>query len=323
VNLRRATEADEPVLRELWEEFEREVPSPFEAETWEEEWADTRRDVSAGLVYLAEDDEGVAGVARGELQGRALHVHLVHVRARARTRGVSKALLAELVREARERGAARVTLESLASNTRARSVWQRLGFEEVEVLLAAPVEALERRLGGGAAAAAFGSIHVQTDDREAVVRAVEKYRPRVVNEGSYEVLAPAGGWTALYDEVLEREPARLQHFARELSSSLGAVTVCFTIEQEAAVGYAMYDQGSPVDDYLSVPEIRGPLPPGDVIALEANPRVVQRLTGADPAAVRAVARTASSPAELPPPRELARQIAALMGIEGAARGFGA
>ena len=40
-----------------------------------------------------------------------------------------------------------------------------------------------------------------------------------------------------------------------------------------------------------MPEHYGPLPPGDVIALAANPRVVARLTGADPAAVRAVART--------------------------------
>ena len=36
----------------------------------------------------------------------------------------------------------------------------------------------------------------------------------------------------------------------------------------------------------------GPLPPGDVVALSANPTVVHRLTGADPERVRAVARTA-------------------------------
>jgi len=39
------------------------------------------------------------------------------------------------------------------------------------------------------------------------------------------------------------------------------------------------------------------------------------LTGADPATVRAVARTASSPAELPPARELLDQIAGAMHLE--------
>ncbi len=63
-----------------------------------------------------------------------------------------------------------------------------------------------------------------------------------------------------------------------------------------------------------MPEFYGPLPPGDVVALGANPTVAARLTGADPARVRAVARTASSPAELPPPPELAAQLAGLLGF---------
>ena len=58
-----------------------------------------------------------------------------------------------------------------------------------------------------------------------------------------------------------------------------------------------------------------------MIALAANPRVVARLTGADPAAVRAVARTATSPAELPPPRELLAAIAEAIGLEGAEHGW--
>ena len=43
VTVRPATEADETILRELWEEFEQEVPEPpgFEPETWAEEWGDT------------------------------------------------------------------------------------------------------------------------------------------------------------------------------------------------------------------------------------------------------------------------------------------
>ena len=64
-----------------------------------------------------------------------------------------------------------------------------------------------------------------------------------------------------------------------------------------------------------MPEFRGPLPPGEVIALGANPTVVARLTGAEPARVREIARTASSPADLPPALELHAQIAELMGVQ--------
>ena len=53
-----------------------------------------------------------------------------------------------------------------------------------------------------------------------------------------------------------------------------------------------------------MPEYLGALPPGDVIALGANPTVVARLTGADASACATVARTAASPADLPPALEL-------------------
>ena len=84
--------------------------------------------------------------------------------------------------------------------------------------------------------------------------------------------------------------------------------------------YVLFERGSVVDEYQSVPEYFGPLPPGDVVALGSNPTVVARLTGAEPARLRAVARTASTPDELPPADELLAQIAEVMGLEGAGRG---
>ena len=85
------------------------------------------------------------------------------------------------------------------------------------------------------------------------------------------------------------------------------------VEDGAVVRYVLYERGSVVDEYQSVPEYFGPLPPGDVVALGANPTVVARLTGAEPAAVRAVARTAASPDELPPADELLQQLAEVLG----------
>ena len=65
MTIRRATEADQALLRELWEEFEREVPSPFgQGEPWEQEWKDTLDDIREGGVFVAEDDEGPVGFAR-------------------------------------------------------------------------------------------------------------------------------------------------------------------------------------------------------------------------------------------------------------------
>jgi hypothetical protein len=70
-----------------------------------------------------------------------------------------------------------------------------------------------------------------------------------------------------------------------------------------------------VDEYLSVPTFYGELSKGDELALEANPTLVARLTGADRDEVRRVARTAPAPADLPPAEELYAQIAALMRLQ--------
>jgi hypothetical protein len=94
--------------------------------------------------------------------------------------------------------------------------------------------------------------------------------------------------------------------------------VVFTIgvEEGTAVHYIAFERGRTLDEYLSVPDFRGPLPSGDAIALRANPTVVARLTGAHPASIRSVARTAASPDELPPADELLRELALALGLEG-------
>src|SRR4029453_787895 len=102
----------------------------------------------------------------------------------------------------------------------------------------------------------------------------------------------------------------LRRLARELSERTGAVVLALGVEHDQVVRFVLLEAGRIVDEYLSVPEHYGALPPGDVIALAANPRVVARLTGADPARVRAAARTAASPSELPPAQELLESVGA-------------
>jgi ribosomal protein S18 acetylase RimI-like enzyme len=317
VNVRLATEADEPVLRELWEEFEAEVPAPPEfVESWEEEWEDVAADIGGrGAVYLAEDGEGVAGSVRMRmLTGNVWHVASAHVRTRARRQGVLKALMRAAVAEGRSRGSERVSLDVLLSNPQGVAVWQRLGFEAEKYHMAVPLGSLELRLGREEPGPSSGALYVQTDDETPVERAVAKYLPRIGRSQGTTVSPPQNGWIRVDDELAGRDPKALRRLARELSLALGAVVVTLGIEEGAVVRYVLWDRGGVADEYASVPEHYGPLPPGDVVALAANPTVAQRLTGADPSRVRTVARTAASPDELPPPEELLEQLADVLGV---------
>ena len=310
MTIRPATEADEAVLRELWEEFEREVPWEVEEpETWVDEWPDILDDLRTGGVFLAEDEEGAVGVARIEeaVRGRA-HIQLVHVRERGRRRGIAKALLRECAAHAAEQGASFVSLDVLRSNERAVAVWRRLGFEESQYLMAIPLERLEARLARAPVTEQRASTHVQTDDELSVERAIAQFLPRLEQPR----VSATESWIGIADPVLDRDRDAHGRFARELSERLGAVTVALAQEGEV-VRFRLYESGRMVDEYLSVPTYYGALPKGDELALEANPTLVARLTGADRDEVRPVARTAASPAELPP--DLYERIGALMGLE--------
>jgi hypothetical protein len=180
---------------------------------------------------------------------------------------------------------------------------------------------IEARIGRQDASS-FGSIHVQSDDLSAVERAVRQFVPRLPGASRGSVLAPPrNGWIAVYDDVCDRNPEMLRRLARELSDRMGAVVTLLGVERDELVRMILLEHGRVVDEYLSVPEFYGPLPPGDVVGLAANPTVVSRLTGAAPDEVRRIARTASAPADLPPARDLLAELAAAMGIEGAGHGW--
>jgi ribosomal protein S18 acetylase RimI-like enzyme len=312
MTIRRATEADESILRELWEEFEREVPEPYgEGEPWEEEWSDTLDDIRGGGVFLAEDDTGPLGVARIEAPKRGdAHVQLIYVRPRGRRQGVAKALLAEAVADAKARGAEHVSLSVLTTNTDAIGAWRRLGFVEHASFMATPLDYLEQRLTQEQQGESRATTHAQTDDETSVGRAIAQFIPRLE---SPDVRA-GDSWIRIADPVLDRDREAHGRFAREVSERLGAVTVALALEGDV-VRFRLYERGRMVDEYLSVPMYYGEISKGDELALAANPTLVSRLTGADREEVKRVARTADSPAELPPAPELYAQIAALMRLD--------
>jgi ribosomal protein S18 acetylase RimI-like enzyme len=317
MTIRRATKDDQPALRELWEEFEAEIPAPPEfVETWVEEWKDVSADIGGrGSVFLAEDDEGVVGGVRATmLSGHVWHVVFAYVRPRARRGGTLKRLMTPLLDEGRGRGATRVTLDVMSSNHTAVAAWKRLGFEPEKLYMAAPLAVAAERSAGDTRRPSHGAVYIQTDDHGRVEQTVAKYLPRIGRSAATTVAPPRNGWTRVDDDLCSGDPKALRRLGREVSLALGAIVLTLGVEESAVVRYVLWDRGGVADEYASVPEYFGELPPGDVVALAANPTVAQRLTGADPARVRAIARTASSTEELPAPDELHAQLADVLGV---------
>jgi ribosomal protein S18 acetylase RimI-like enzyme len=319
VTIRPATEADHDLIHELWEEFEAELGhEPYQRETWEEAWEDLSVTVREGVALIVEEEGRALGFifcVLGDRGRQTAHVTDIYVRPEARSRGIGRELLAELVTPARDAGLAHVSLEVLVHNTDARRLYERLGFVPVDIFMVAPLGAFAERIGSDERPQSFGSLHVQTDDRAGVERAAAQFLPRVGRSEWTEVAAERQGWVAVVDELCDHDRSAQRRLGAELSERMGVPVIALAIEEEAVVRYLLFDRGRMVDEYLSVPTYYGDLNKADELSLAANATLVARLTGADPARVRAVARTASSPSELPPARELLEQVAAVMNLE--------
>jgi len=316
MNIRPATTKDLDTIRDLWSAMEGEIGGPrWVQETWEEEKVDVERRLKDAVVFLAEDDDSAVGFAALDYRdSRIAELQSLYVRPDARRLGIARALMQQASAAAREHGYDHMMLDVLTSNHEARAVYERLGFAEYQLTLAAPLDELDARLGGRAGGESFGRVHVQTDDESMVEKAVALFVPRLGRSASTNVSAPRNGWIEIEDELCSRDPKALRRLGQELSYRTGGVVLTLGVEDGELVRYVLFDRGAVADEYASVPEYHGPLPPGDVIGLGANPTVVHRLTGAEPERVRAVARTAKFPEELPPAKELYAQLADLLGV---------
>jgi ribosomal protein S18 acetylase RimI-like enzyme len=325
VRVRRAAAEDFEAIAELWRLFDHEVPPPTHEgpADVEQELREVREIIDSEIALVAEDDDATPvgfALAKRRAPGFGTLTDL-YVARDTRRSGIGTELMRQVLAAFRERGIEQFDLDVLASNQVARSLYARWGLKDEVVIMVGSVSGLEERLGTQEAAS-FGSIHLQSDDLSAVEQAVRQFVPRLPggSRGSL-VTAPRGGWIAVYDDVCDRNPEMLRRLARELSDRMGSVTLLLGVEREELVRMILFERGRIVDEYLSVPEFYGPLPPGDVVGLAANPTVVSRLTGADPEAVRRVARTAPSPADLPPAREHLVELASVMHVEGVEHGW--
>jgi len=326
MTVRRATAADFGAIAGLWREFDHEIPPPTHEGPADpdKELAEIAEILEAEIAFVALDDDlkpvGFA-LARERAPGFGTLTDLFVDREDRRS-GVGTELMREVLTAFRERGIEQLDLEVVASNAGARSLYARWGLRDEVVIMTGSIEDLEARLGRQEASS-FGSIHIQTDNVSAVELAVRQFVPRLPGGSRGSLLAPPrNGWIGVYDDVCDRNPDMLRRLARELSDRMGSVTLLLGVERDELLRMILFERGRIVDEYLSVPEFYGPLPPGDVVGLAANPRVVSRLTGADSETVRRIAVTASTPADLPPARELLVELAGAMGIAGGAHGFG-
>jgi ribosomal protein S18 acetylase RimI-like enzyme len=325
MTVRRATPDDFEAIAALWRQFDHEIPPPVHAEPTDadKELGEVADILARELAFLAEDEDG-RGVGFALVRMRTPTLATLtdlYVDSQVRRRGVGTELARAVVDALRERGVEHVDLDVQVSNGVARSLYGRWGFRDDVIIMSAPVSHLAERLGQREARS-FGSIHVQSDDLSGVEAAVRQFVPRLPggSRGSL-VAAPRNGWIAVYDDVCDRDPDMLRRLARELSDRMGSVVLLLGVEEEELLRMVLYERGRIVDEYLSVPEYHGPLPPGDVVGFAANPTVIHRLTGADAQEIRRIALTAPAPADLPPARELLRDLAAALKVEGSEHGW--
>ena len=316
MTIRRAKKDDLGAIQELWQAMEDEIGGPaWVRETWEEERVDVERRLRDAAIFLAEDADEVVGYLGLDFQdSRIAEVQSVYVRPASRRKGVAAALLAEAAAASRDKGYSHIHLDVLSTNHQALAAYERLGFAEYQKRLSISLDELDGRLGTQPRGESSGRVFVQSDDETMVEKAVGQFVPRLGRSAHTDVKQPRNGWIEVEDELCSRDPKALRRLGQELSYRTGGVVLTLGIEDGALVRYVLFDRGSVADEYASVPEYHGPLPPGDVIGLGANPTVVARLTGADPDRVRAVARTAKSAEDLSPAQELYAQLADLLGV---------
>jgi len=319
MTIRDAQASDVELLHRLRDEFQQELNKPpFFDEPWETVADDVEDTIANGVALIAEEDDAPVGYALASVVPQTLirgHLYDLYVHADVRGRGVGRELIAATADRLRQRGATHLSLDVALTNDSARRLYERLGFRPYDLLMAAAIDDLERQLAVPAQAPSFASTHVQTDDVEGVRRAVVQFMPRVGHTEWSEVSEVHNGWVTVTDELSDRDRSIQRRLGAELSERMGVPVVALAVEESAVVRFFLFDRGRMVDEYLSVPTYYGDLRKADELSLAANATLVARLTGADPASVRAVARTASTTAELPPARELLEQIAAVMNLE--------
>ena len=277
VNIRSATPEDVDLLMSLVERLERELPPtcrmprirPSVERAKVERMVERRRRADrrggrergrlrAGPLRRSRPDDGLRVGPLGRRRPRAdAGIGRELLRARRRRGGGARQHARPARRRLAEHGR-RSRSTSTSASRRAR----RSSAPALDALLA------------GARAAAREHRRACTSrptTRRPSSASCDEYLPRLVRGGVGDGRARPR---------VDRRCASSRSTARRCASSASSsrirfgVTVVLALEEGAVVRFVIHDRGRMVDEYLSVPEYYGPLPPGDVLALRANPTVV-------------------------------------------------
>ena len=326
MNVRRAAAEDFDAIAELWREFDHEIPPPTH-----EGPADEEKELARGARdHRLRDRVRRRGRRRnaGRLRARATaragirdaHGSLRRAATRAAA-GSGRSSCARCSSAFRELGIEHFDLEVMASNHVARSLYARWGLKDEVVVMTGSVSGAR-----GAARRAGG--------RRRSARSTPVGRPERGRAGSAAVRPAAPGRLA---RLARRAAAgRLdRRLRRRLRPQPGDAppTRARALRQDGCRDLAARRRarGARADDPLRARADRGRVPLGPGVLRPAAARRRRRTRREPdgrrrasrapiPEAVRRVARTAPSPADLPPARELLAELAGVMRVEGAETG---
>jgi len=221
VDVRPATGTDLDLLRELYRSFSVEIPPPEYVDfDLAKELLEVDEYVRQHVALVAEDQGTVAGFVLARMKGtRHGWISDLYVTPDARGSGIAKELLREALAALKVKGAEAIELDVQPWNQPARAMYERWGFNESLLTLAADAGELEARLSREAPESSRGLVFAQTDDEAMVDRAVRTFLPRLGRSERTDVHPPKNGWIAVDDELCSSEPELLRRLAQELSSA--------------------------------------------------------------------------------------------------------
>ena len=206
---RDATPNELDLLRRLRDDFQQELRKPpFFDEPWETVADDVEDTIANGVALIAEEDGQPVGYALASVVPETPvrgHLYDLYVEGGVRGRGIGRELIAVTAERLRQRGVTHMSLDVALTNTSARRLYERLGFQGYEVLMAVDLAELEQQLAAPELAQSFGSTHVQTDDEAGVRRAIQQFMPRLGHSEWSDVSEARNGWIAVTDELCDRD----------------------------------------------------------------------------------------------------------------------
>jgi ribosomal protein S18 acetylase RimI-like enzyme len=138
MEIRRATEADTEVMRELWNDFSAEAhytpypSSPFEPAL-----------LTDHIALVAEDHAEAVGTVYANVSSPHFgFVFGLYTRPDARRRGIAKALMRAVAATLQEQGREHIVLSVDTPNEGAREFYERLGFVDAARTLRLDVQSL-------------------------------------------------------------------------------------------------------------------------------------------------------------------------------------